>query len=225
MRGWKPAAAVCSLRMSRPAPRRARSVLAGPDRSWHRAGAGARARLPARVVGDVAVDEGQGFPVAFDPSSRGAPPKPAASRCRRYSCTAGDDGPIGRSSRSPRRVIPLVIRPPETATSPARDCWWLVIRQVSPRPARTSQRCLKGWPVPGAQNAQIRTDYADIGLEFHGRVSRRGESHPPPLSGPDGRGRDRPCGRPPAQIPASGITALGSCLGYERRTARSAMDA
>ena len=30
------------------------------------------------------------------------------------------------------------------------------------------------------------------------------------------RGRDRPCGRPPAQIPACGTTALGSCLGYER---------
>jgi len=29
-----------------------------------------------------------------------------------------------------------------------------------------------------------------------------------------GRGRDRPCGRPPAQIPASGITALGSCHEY-----------
>jgi hypothetical protein len=28
-----------------------------------------------------------------------------------------------------------------------------------------------------------------------------------------GRGRDRPCGRPPAQIPACGITALGSYLG------------
>ena len=27
------------------------------------------------------------------------------------------------------------------------------------------------------------------------------------------RGRDRPCGRPPAQIPACGTTALGSCLG------------
>ena len=29
-----------------------------------------------------------------------------------------------------------------------------------------------------------------------------------------GRGRDRPCGRPPAQIPASGTTALGSCYEY-----------
>ena len=31
------------------------------------------------------------------------------------------------------------------------------------------------------------------------------------------RGRDRPCGRPPAQIPACGTTALGSCLGSWRR--------
>jgi len=29
-------------------------------------------------------------------------------------------------------------------------------------------------------------------------------------------GRDRPFGRPPAQIPACGTTALGSCLGCER---------
>ena len=29
-----------------------------------------------------------------------------------------------------------------------------------------------------------------------------------------GRGRDRHCWRPPAQIPASGITALGSCYEY-----------
>jgi len=28
-----------------------------------------------------------------------------------------------------------------------------------------------------------------------------------------GCGRDRPCGRPPAQIPACGTTALGSYLG------------
>ena len=35
-----------------------------------------------------------------------------------------------------------------------------------------------------------------------------------------GRGRDRPRGRPPAQIPASGTTALGSCLGC-RASSRS----
>jgi len=38
-------------------------------------------------------------------------------------------------------------------------------------------------------------------------------------------GRDRPYRRPPGQIPASGTTALGSCLGYGRRTERSAKDA
>jgi hypothetical protein len=31
-------------------------------------------------------------------------------------------------------------------------------------------------------------------------------------------GRDRPYGRPPAQIPACGIPAPGSCLRYERRS-------
>src|SRR5208283_2904256 len=34
-----------------------------------------------------------------------------------------------------------------------------------------------------------------------------------PADGALSRGRDRPCGRPPAQIPACGITALGSYLG------------
>jgi hypothetical protein len=39
------------------------------------------------------------------------------------------------------------------------------------------------------------------------------------------RGRDRPCGRPPAQIPACAANALGSCLGCERRSARQGRDA
>ncbi len=34
------------------------------------------------------------------------------------------------------------------------------------------------------------------------------------------RGRDRPFGRPPAQIPACAANALGSCLGCGRRSAR-----
>ena len=45
------------------------------------------------------------------------------------------------------------------------------------------------------------------------------------LTGTSGRGRDRPCGRPPAQIPACGTNALGSCLGYERQTAPGGRDA
>src|SRR5664280_1825458 len=37
-------------------------------------------------------------------------------------------------------------------------------------------------------------------------------------------GRDRPCGRPPGQIPASTASALGSYLGCGRRIGRSARD-
>jgi hypothetical protein len=40
-----------------------------------------------------------------------------------------------------------------------------------------------------------------------------------------GRGRDRPCGRPPAQIPACGTTALGSCLRSWRRSGARGGDA
>jgi hypothetical protein len=39
------------------------------------------------------------------------------------------------------------------------------------------------------------------------------------------RGRDRPRGRPPAQIPACAANALGSCLGYERRSVHPGRDA
>jgi hypothetical protein len=39
------------------------------------------------------------------------------------------------------------------------------------------------------------------------------------------RGRDRPCGRPPAQIPACAANALGSCLGFWRRSVSPGMDA
>ncbi len=39
------------------------------------------------------------------------------------------------------------------------------------------------------------------------------------------RGRDRRCWRPPAQIPACGTTALGSCLGFWRQSGRRARGA
>ncbi|WP_198541164.1 DUF4158 domain-containing protein, partial [Parafrankia soli] len=39
------------------------------------------------------------------------------------------------------------------------------------------------------------------------------------------RGRDRPCGRPPAQIPACGTTALGSCLRFWLRSVSPGRDA
>src|SRR5450759_3719846 len=53
------------------------------------------------------------------------------------------------------------------------------------------------------------SDLDDLNIE-HGVVSR---------------GRDRPCGRPPAQIPACGITALGSCLRFWRPVAARGRDA
>lgn len=77
-------------------------------------------RLPARVIGDVAVDEGQHFPVVLDTQHPGRSVEPGCFQVAQYSCTAGDHGPIGRSSRSPRRTIPLVMRPPEIAT--LADC-------------------------------------------------------------------------------------------------------
>jgi hypothetical protein len=40
-----------------------------------------------------------------------------------------------------------------------------------------------------------------------------------------GRGRDRPYGRPPAQIPACGTTAPGSCLRFWQRSAPPGRDA
>jgi hypothetical protein len=40
-----------------------------------------------------------------------------------------------------------------------------------------------------------------------------------------GCGRDRPCGRPPAQIPACGIPAPGSCLRFWRRSVPPGRDA
>ena len=49
----------------------------------------------------------------------------------------------------------------------------------------------------------------------------RPDQHPASTAGATGyRGRDRPCGRPPAQIPACATNALGSCLGSERENAQ-----
>jgi len=47
------------------------------------------------------------------------------------------------------------------------------------------------------------------GLICHGTITGRRAA-----AKTDSRDRDRRCWRPPAQIPASGITALGSCHGY-----------
>jgi len=59
---------------------------------------------------------------------------------------------------------------------------------------------------------------------IQGRVAR-GKLTPGAPADPCGRGRDRCCQRPPAQIPACAANALGSCLGCGRRIARSATGA
>jgi hypothetical protein len=58
------------------------------------------------------------------------------------------------------------------------------------------------------ERAEFGPGYQDSGLLFCWEDGRA--VHPDTITS---RGRDRPCGRPPAQIPACGITALGSYLG------------
>src|SRR5215831_1181282 len=121
MAGRKPAAAKCSSRISFAAPRRASSVLAY---------GGSRCPCPGRHWGSIATSPSMRVSTSrlpLVPSTRGEPSNPAASKWRRYSCTAGDHGPIGRSSPSPRRTIPLVIRPLGRGTSPACGRLSLVI--------------------------------------------------------------------------------------------------
>jgi hypothetical protein len=50
---------------------------------------------------------------------------------------------------------------------------------------------------------------------FHGAPERSEAARQPRAGCANGRGRDGPCGPPPAQIPACGTTALGSCLGSD----------
>src|SRR5436309_632260 len=63
--------------------------------------------------------------------TRGAPRNPAYSRCLRYSCTAGVHGPIGRSSSSPRRFSPVVMRP--AGRSVISEIWWALFDAAEDR--------------------------------------------------------------------------------------------
>ena len=69
-------------------------------------------------------------------------------------------------------------------------------RQTRPRPPARIEEPPPGHPPRRGQDRQAR--------RARSKKTRRQK----------GRGRDRPCGRPPAQIPASGTTALGSCYEY-----------
>ena len=85
------------------------------------------------------------------------------------------------------------------------------LNAVSPRPVRAAQSG-RARGAPRGRDGAVEA----IRALMVAKRSARTERNP---------GRDRPRGRPPGQIPASGTTALGSCLGYGRRTGRSAKDA
>ena len=100
----------------------------------------------------------------------------------------------------------------------------LLLTLVTPPPATSA---CTGRRAPDAP--QPKVDHAvgvvqDSSLD-HLLSGGPGDLHPRAPTERSGRGRDRPCGRPPAQIPACGITALGSCLGFWRRSARWGRDA
>jgi hypothetical protein len=65
----------------------------------------------------------------------------------------------------------------------------------------------------------------DATVDQDERERRRARSYTVEVRTCGGRGRDRPYGRPPAQIPACGTTALGSCLGFWLRSAHPGRDA
>ncbi|ABW12477.1 Rhodopirellula transposase family protein [Parafrankia sp. EAN1pec] len=69
-----------------------------------------------------------------------------------------------------------------------------------------------------AWKAELAALAADTGLTIT-------VCHFPPGTSKWSRGRDRPCGRPPAQIPACGTTALGSCLRFWLRSVSPGRDA
>ena len=106
---------------------------------------------------------------------------------------------------------------PPGAAAPEGLSYRIVRHKKPAAPPGEGRQPESGWlPGRGTRQSQLLSVT---------RSGGRRESHPPAPADPGGRGRDRPFGRPPAQIPASGTTALGSCLGCGRRIARLAMDA
>ena len=121
------------------------------------------------------------------------------------------------SGRSP---APPPKNRPRTTT--ARPPSWPATSSAASPP--TTPTATTGSPCPAAMG-KIRCPLrpASMTLDRDRPEILTPPEHPPaccaqqtitvPPDGQPGRGRDRPCGRPPAQIPACGITALGSYLG------------
>jgi hypothetical protein len=99
------------------------------------------------------------------------------------------------------------------------DCLWGPLGAETPVRVILIQDTTR---ASGYQIALITTDPHSTPAEI---VERYADRWPIEVCYEDDRGRDRPLGRPPAQIPACASNALGSCLGCWRRTACRARDA
>ena len=117
-------------------------------------------------------------------------------------------GPVGHGRRDKRTI--RVLDAPADLGFPGAAQVFLVERYTTRtiRKRRNGSRRYK--------KMQVRSAVAVLGVTS---LSAR-EAAPEHLAGYvrgqwtiESRGRDRPYGRPPAQIPACGTTALGSCLG------------
>ncbi len=97
------------------------------------------------------------------------------------------------------------------------------VRSFSVDPATASFDTDAEGNLTGFSSEPGQADYFELTVQHHnarGELVKTDRYHDIPASGDGtevdhfyGCGRDRPCGRPPAQIPACGTTALGSYLG------------
>src|ERR1022692_5272627 len=109
---------------------------------------------------------------------------------------------------------------PATAHRPSEP-----IRSLAGRLFRAE---IGAWALPADAATSLTVEVVPSDPERLPRLVACGNGRPcaaVKILSPTDRGRDRPCGRPPAQIPACAANALGSCLGSWRRTARLGRDA
>jgi hypothetical protein len=136
-------------------------------------------------------------------------PRPAACRpCAPTCCATNASSPASSTTAHPRTAgARNSTNPPRPGASTPRS--------HRPVPERSA-------PVPRPAPATAQPALAAaLPLDAPLASARRQHQyqHPPY------RGRDRPCGAAPTQIPACATNALGSCLGYWRGNARRERDA
>ncbi len=158
-------------------------------------------------------------------------------------------GPVVHRDHLPRRQTrPRRPRPPmlETPRARTRRCPVAVAARVDlvlvPRRPPHRRHLAHQTVVPPQDHTQLPrrprrppptsvgpTNYSAVIPSARQRQNRRRPTRHPGLrvmtNAHTDRGRDRPCGRPPAQIPACGTTALGSCLRSWRQSAPQGRDA